>query len=70
MKSLSAGSIELADLNGDGYLDFVVAGEFDPALGSRVTRKRGSFVGTAEGTPSTDGVIELEGYQSIRVRHC
>ena len=64
VKPLSAGSIELADLNGDGFLDFVVAGGFDPVRKSRNTTTK-IFRGTAEGTPSTEGVIELEGYQSI-----
>ncbi|PYV12943.1 MAG: hypothetical protein DMG07_15875, partial [Acidobacteria bacterium] len=62
-KVLSAGNVSLADLNGDGYLDFVVTGGFDPAKKSHNAKTR-IFWGTPEGTPSPDGVVELEGYES------
>ena len=61
---VSAGSLELADLNGDGYLDFVIAGGFNPETKSRNTKTR-IFWGTPAGTPSFDGVTELEAYQSL-----
>ncbi len=63
-KFLSAGSLKLADLNGDGFLDFVIAGNFDSHRKSYNTRTR-IFWGTAEGTPSSDGVVELEAYGSL-----
>jgi VCBS repeat protein len=63
-KFVSAGSLEMADLNNDGHLDYVIAGGFDPKEKSRNTRTR-IFWGTTEGTPSPEGVIELEGYQSL-----
>jgi hypothetical protein len=62
-KLVSAGSVKLADLNGDGYLDFVVAGSFDPEKKSYNTKTR-IFWGTPQGTPSPDGVVELEAYGS------
>jgi hypothetical protein len=61
---VSAGAVKLADLDADGYLDFVVAGTFDPKKKSYETRTR-IFPGTAEGTPSRTGVINLEAYGAI-----
>lgn len=63
-KFLSAGSLKLADLNGDGFLDFVIAGNFDSHRKSYNTRTR-IFWDTPEGTPSSDGVVELEAYGSL-----
>jgi len=54
----------LADLNGDGFLDFVIAGNFDSHRKSYNTRTR-IFWDTPEGTPSSDGVVELEAYGSL-----
>jgi hypothetical protein len=64
VRFVSAGSLELADLDGDGCLDFVIAGGFDPKKMSPNTKTR-IFRGTSEGIPSMENVIELEGYQTI-----
>jgi hypothetical protein len=61
---LSAGSLKLADLNGDGFLDFIVAGNFDPKRKSYNAKTR-IFWGTKEGLPSFENVIELEAYDSL-----
>jgi hypothetical protein len=60
---VSGGPIELADLNGDGRLDFVIAGGFDPQNKSHNTKTR-IFWGTAEGTPSAEPAYELEAYSA------
>jgi len=57
------GVLQLADLNGDGNLDFIVAGAFDPKTKSRNTVSR-IYWGTPDGTPSLRSPIELEAFQS------
>jgi len=61
---VSAGAVKLADLDADGQLDFVVAGTFDPKRKSYETRTR-IYRGTREGTPSFEGVVNLEAYGAI-----
>jgi hypothetical protein len=63
--AVAAGAnLELADLNGDGNLDFVLAGMFDP---SRRSYNSGSHIywGTPQGTPSLENPVELESYGSV-----
>lgn len=62
-KFVSGGSLTLADLNGDGLLDFVVAGGFDSVKKSYNTRTR-IFWGMPDGTPSPKSAVELEAYES------
>jgi len=57
-------SLQLADLNGDGNLDFIIAGLFDPAQRSHNTSSR-IYWGTAQGTPSLENPVKLEAYTSI-----
>lgn len=57
------GDITLADLDGDGYLDFILSGAFDPEKRSN-NAKTMILRGTSAGTPSQDGAIELEAYAS------
>ena len=47
---LPAGNLELADLNSDGHLDFILVGSFDPVTRVR-TSKTYLLWGTPEGTP-------------------
>ena len=62
----NGGSLKLADLNGDGRLDFIVAGGFDAARKSRNTPTC-IYWGSADGTPSFDHVVKLEAYQTCEV---
>jgi hypothetical protein len=61
---VSAGAVKLADLNGDGHLDFVVTGSFDPKKKSYDTQTR-IFWGTPGGTPSFAHVVNLEAHGAI-----
>jgi hypothetical protein len=58
---LSGGSLQMADLNGDGNLDFIITGSFDPKTKSKNTKTR-IFLGTPEGLPAETPAAELEGY--------
>ncbi|MEJ1972436.1 MAG: VCBS repeat-containing protein [Lacunisphaera sp.] len=60
-KFVSGGSLTLADLNGDGMLDFIITGGFDPAQKSYNTKTR-IFPGTPDGTPAGTPVAELEAF--------
>jgi hypothetical protein len=62
----NGGSPKLADLNGDGRLDFIIAGGFDTETKSRNTATR-IYWGTEDGTPSFDDVVELEAYTTCEV---
>jgi len=61
----SGGSLKLADLNGDGCLDFIISGHLN-AKKSPNTKTR-IFWGTPEGTPSFENIVELEAYQTVEV---
>lgn len=68
-RKTSGGGLGLADINGDGVLDFIIPGGFDPARLSPNTKTR-VFLGTSDGTPALEPFVELEAYQSCEISIC
>ena len=61
---VGAGQVELADLDADGHLDFVITGTFDPETRSRNTHTR-IYRGTPEGVPEPNPIAKLQAYAAI-----
>ena len=61
---MGAGQVELADLDADGHLDFVITGTFDPETRSRNTHTR-IYRGTPEGVPEPNPIAKLQAYAAI-----
>ena len=63
-RTMPGGGLNVADFNGDGWLDFVVPGMFDAQRKSYNNQTK-VYLGTKDGTPSLEPVAELEAYGSI-----
>jgi len=64
VRQMHGGGLSVADLNGDGILDFVIPGMFNAASRSYNNRTR-VYLGTPDGTPSPSAVADLEAFGSI-----
>ncbi|MFN7924807.1 MAG: VCBS repeat-containing protein [Bryobacteraceae bacterium] len=63
-RQMQGGGLSVADLNGDGVLDFVVPGMFNAATKSYDNRTR-VYLGTADGTPAATPIADVEAFGSI-----
>ena len=63
-RETQGGGLSVADLNGDGVLDFVIPGMFDVRRKS-YNNKTLVYLGTKDGTPESKPVAEVEGFGSI-----
>ncbi|MCC6588100.1 MAG: VCBS repeat-containing protein [Bryobacterales bacterium] len=64
LREIGGGGLSVADLNGDGILDFVIPGMFDAGRKSYNNQTR-VYLGTREGVPEANPVAEVEGFGSI-----
>lgn len=63
-RETQGGGLNVADLNGDGILDFVIPGMFDVQRKS-YNNKTLVYLGTASGTPEEKPIAEVEGFGTI-----